>query len=133
LRIDRYATEYADHLYRLRQRLCKSFQGVCHLRCQLARGHKNQHVHLSGLVKGHLLELLQQRQRKSRRLARAGLRCGQHIATLQDCGDYRCLNRCGREVSLGAHRAQQIGGQTQGGKWHEQRFVWVVRARPGPL
>jgi hypothetical protein len=108
LRVDRHPAEHDRRLQPPRQRGQQRAHGLAHLRGQLARGHQHQHAGAPGRLGRLVAELLQQRQQKGGRLAGAGLRGAQHIASAQD------LRNGGRLDGGGLVQAQRGSGARQG-------------------
>jgi hypothetical protein len=63
-------------------------------------------------------QLMKNRQRKRRRLARARLRRGEHVAASKDFGNGPRLDRRGLGVALFGDRAKQAVGEAERGKRH---------------
>jgi hypothetical protein len=98
----------------LRQVFGKPNNRLTDLRGQLTRGHQDERAHrpvLAAFGCRRIDELLQQRQRKRRRLARTRLRRAQHVAPFKNGGDGGGLDGGGGDVALFLHGAQECGQQ----------------------
>jgi hypothetical protein len=116
LRVDGHATKGDDGLDATRQVVRQVTHHLAHLHGQLARGHEHQHTQavartmtLVALVE----QVLQHRQRKGRRLARARLGQAQHIVALQDGGNGRLLDGRGCIKTPIGGDANEAGLQAQ--------------------
>ena len=83
------------------------------LRRELARGGQHQRPRRACLLG---CQVLQDRQDERRRLAGAGLRTGQHVATGEHRRDSFALDGGGRDVALFGHGTGQLGFQPEIGK-----------------
>ena len=93
LRLDLHTAKSGQQLDFSGQKLGKLPRHRLHLHGQLARGHDHQAARPARLRRLLAHQLRQKRQRISSRLARAGLRRGQHIFALQNSGYRRLLHR----------------------------------------
>lgn len=92
---------------------------------QFARRAQHQRAaRLTFRLTGHFRKAVQERQRKSGGLARAGLRDTDNIAPLEQFGDGLMLDRSGSDVALFAEGADDRGGKTEIMKCGQGQYLY---------